>query len=321
MSTITKLRVYDAGSSFVYRCCFQGSRYTGKERDPNTNLDYFGARYYASTMGRFLSPDPSMLDFADQRNPQSLNLYNYALNNPLKYTDPTGLDCVYFNNAGNGVESVDHNSNSGECDQNGGDWVNGTTSASQVNYNPNSDTFNIESSNTWHNYNTTASAPGSQINGTVCYSNCDTPFGYQSSWRLPTFGYLGLGFNGTALGGTAVGFVGVVFDSSRHIGVYWGSGAGAGEGLGFSAGLQAGAANGNSICGMIGPFENVSGTGGEGMAGTVDYFQGEGDAPGGIVRGAGITGGIGGGGGFSATVTGTGVHPFGGHSCSGGTFH
>ncbi len=56
--------------------------FTGKERDAESGNDYFGARYYASTMGRFTSPDPSQLYFADPSNPQSLNLYNYVQNNP-----------------------------------------------------------------------------------------------------------------------------------------------------------------------------------------------------------------------------------------------
>jgi len=71
------------------------SRYTGKERDTESGNDYFPARYYASSMGRFLSPDPSGLFMADPENPQMLNLYSYVGNNPLRYTDPLGLskDC------------------------------------------------------------------------------------------------------------------------------------------------------------------------------------------------------------------------------------
>jgi RHS repeat-associated protein len=65
------------------------SRYTGKERDNESGLDYFGARYYGSSMGRFMSPDPLG---GHLENPQSLNKYAYALNNPLTNTDPTGLD-------------------------------------------------------------------------------------------------------------------------------------------------------------------------------------------------------------------------------------
>ena len=54
-------------------------RFTGKERDSESGLDYFGARYYGSNMGRFMSPDwnsnPDEIPYADIRNPQSLNLY------------------------------------------------------------------------------------------------------------------------------------------------------------------------------------------------------------------------------------------------------
>lgn len=68
--------------------------FTGKERDTESGNDYFGARYYASTMGRFLSPDwsdkPEAVPYADLENPQSLNLYGYAGNNPLRRTDADG---------------------------------------------------------------------------------------------------------------------------------------------------------------------------------------------------------------------------------------
>lgn len=72
------------------------SRYTGKERDTESGNDYFGARYYGSSMGRFMSPDysayPDAVPFADFGNPQSLNLYSYVLNNPLTGADPSGHD-------------------------------------------------------------------------------------------------------------------------------------------------------------------------------------------------------------------------------------
>jgi RHS repeat-associated protein len=77
------------------------SRYTGKERDAESGLDYFGARHYASTMGRFMSPDSGAdatvgvpVPFADLGNPQSLNLYSYGFNNPLSNTDPDGHDVM-----------------------------------------------------------------------------------------------------------------------------------------------------------------------------------------------------------------------------------
>ena len=64
-------------------------KFTGKERDAETGLDDFGARYFGSTMGRFMSADPSM-ESAVLRNPQSWNRYSYTLNNPLRYIDPDG---------------------------------------------------------------------------------------------------------------------------------------------------------------------------------------------------------------------------------------
>lgn len=63
--------------------------YTGKERDAESGNDYFGARYYGSSMGRFMSPDDFTKD-THVADPQSWNLYAYARNNPLRYTDPTG---------------------------------------------------------------------------------------------------------------------------------------------------------------------------------------------------------------------------------------
>jgi RHS repeat-associated protein len=76
-----------------------GSRSTGKERDTESGNDYFGARYYASSMGRFMSPDWSAkaqpVPYATFGDPQSLNLYSYVRNNPLSRTDPNGHWCVF----------------------------------------------------------------------------------------------------------------------------------------------------------------------------------------------------------------------------------
>lgn len=65
------------------------SQFTGKERDAETGLDYFGARYYSGAQGRFTSAD-NFLNDTTARDPQSWNLYAYARNNPLRYVDPTG---------------------------------------------------------------------------------------------------------------------------------------------------------------------------------------------------------------------------------------
>ena len=68
------------------------TRYTGQIRDFETGLDYFGARYYSSPLGRFTSPDPLYVEARRLADPQQINLYAYVRNNPLKFRDPTGMD-------------------------------------------------------------------------------------------------------------------------------------------------------------------------------------------------------------------------------------
>ena len=65
-------------------------RFTGQERDAETGLDYFQARYFSGIQGRFTSPDPGNAG-ADPFDPQSWNGYAYVSNNPLTFTDPSGL--------------------------------------------------------------------------------------------------------------------------------------------------------------------------------------------------------------------------------------
>jgi RHS repeat-associated protein len=62
-------------------------KFDGYERDNETGLDYAQARYFSNAQGRFTSPDSF---FGRKTNPQTLNLYAYVLNNPLKWADPTG---------------------------------------------------------------------------------------------------------------------------------------------------------------------------------------------------------------------------------------
>ena len=69
-------------------------KFTGKERDTESGLDYFGARYFSGAGGRFTSADAP---FADQRaaDPQSWNRYSYVRNNPLAMIDPDGRDALW----------------------------------------------------------------------------------------------------------------------------------------------------------------------------------------------------------------------------------
>lgn len=88
-------------------------RFTQKERDNETGLDYFGARYYAGLQGRFTGVDPynpvlekqaagdsakahsQLVNYIGQA--QNWNRYCYALNNPLKYVDPDGAKITFSN--------------------------------------------------------------------------------------------------------------------------------------------------------------------------------------------------------------------------------
>lgn len=70
-------------------------QFTMQERDIETGLDYFGARYYSSIQGRFIGSDPGKFTPAD---PQNFNRYSYVQNNPLKFIDPTGRDLYLTGN-------------------------------------------------------------------------------------------------------------------------------------------------------------------------------------------------------------------------------
>jgi RHS repeat-associated protein len=83
------------------------TKFTGKERDSESGLDNFGARYNSSAMGRFMSPDPLGILTGQPGDPQGLNLYSYVENNPVNAVDPDGLDCVYINDDSVSVKTGD----------------------------------------------------------------------------------------------------------------------------------------------------------------------------------------------------------------------
>jgi RHS repeat-associated protein len=94
---------YPFGGERVYaNSSPQNYKFTGKERDTESGNDYFGARYYASSVGRFLSPDWSAkimpVPYAKLGDPQTLNLYAYVQNNPLTRFDPDGHCADHYDN-------------------------------------------------------------------------------------------------------------------------------------------------------------------------------------------------------------------------------
>ncbi len=104
----------------------QNYKFTGKEHDSECGLDDFPARYYTSAMGRWMTPDPMGGHVED---PQTLNRYAYARNNPTSLTDPTGLDfylsCQHTDNNGSTCQQMqvgtDKNGNAQMA------WVQGAT--------------------------------------------------------------------------------------------------------------------------------------------------------------------------------------------------
>ncbi|MGA3024603.1 MAG: RHS repeat-associated core domain-containing protein [Bryobacteraceae bacterium] len=86
----------EVGGGLVDWACGYGgvAGYTGKLRDNETGLDFFGARYFSGAQGRFTTPDwsarPEGVPYAVLSDPQTLNQYAYVRNNPLSRPDPDG---------------------------------------------------------------------------------------------------------------------------------------------------------------------------------------------------------------------------------------
>ncbi|MBL8233669.1 MAG: RHS repeat-associated core domain-containing protein [Bryobacterales bacterium] len=89
-------------------------KFTGKERDFETGLDYFGARYMSSAQGRFTTPDTPMLA-QHPSEPQSWNLYSYTANNPLSRIDPDGRNWFEINGQWQWHEGSDVNDKGEAC--------------------------------------------------------------------------------------------------------------------------------------------------------------------------------------------------------------
>jgi RHS repeat-associated protein len=108
--------------------------FTGKERDVESNLDNFVARYNSPTQGRFMNPDPLDILSGQTGDPQGLNLYSYVENNPVSAVDPDGLDCVFVQSNAVWVQR-------GDCTGiNNGTYVAGTVNEKSGTYDPNTGT-------------------------------------------------------------------------------------------------------------------------------------------------------------------------------------
>jgi RHS repeat-associated protein len=81
-------RYYPFGETrFSTGTMYTDKLFTGQREMAELGIYHYGARFYSPTLGRFLSADTIVPGYA---NPQNLNRFAYVLNNPLKYTDPTG---------------------------------------------------------------------------------------------------------------------------------------------------------------------------------------------------------------------------------------
>jgi RHS repeat-associated protein len=97
--------------------------FTGQNQDTSSGIYDFPAREY-NPEGRWPSPDPSGLQYADLTTPQSLNLYAYVQNNPLRFTDPTGLVLCDWGSSDFGGEDYDDDA---DCGADGGTVVTDAT--------------------------------------------------------------------------------------------------------------------------------------------------------------------------------------------------
>ena len=86
-----------------------GSRCSGKERDQETGLDYFGARYLSSAQGRWTSPDAPLAD-QHRQDPQTWNLYGYVRGNPLRLIDTDGRRIAVIENGPTQGNPIGHTS-------------------------------------------------------------------------------------------------------------------------------------------------------------------------------------------------------------------
>jgi RHS repeat-associated protein len=309
------------------------AKFTGQERDTETGLDFFQARYHGSAQGRFLSPDPLGNFVANAADPQTWNMYAYARNNPLVFVDPTGL-C-----------STDSNYNFYDDDPDGttfqydgpcqtfqfDDTVNQQNSGQVVTYDPSDDGDSLDPGFTFGapgvpvTTGPTLTGPLSKQPGT-----CVVPSAFQRA-GIAVQGFLarltgktiGVGLGASAAAGNSVG---VAFSFSRQVVVspngqaafattvtsYDGStplNAAVSPGAGGYGGLQLSVSNAGAPGDVGGPFTDYGFGGGEGFGGGGDFAAGSNDA-GNFIWQLTLTGGVGAGGtGHGLSNTNTSITP------------
>ncbi len=125
-------------------------KFTGKERDSESGLDNFGARYDASSLGRFMTPDwaakPTTVPYAMFGDPQTLNLYAYVRNNPVSRADADGHCADHYKD---GTCKVNVDPKTGDAGVTAGKQLEGVLNKydKAVNALNDKDKFNIKDSN------------------------------------------------------------------------------------------------------------------------------------------------------------------------------
>jgi RHS repeat-associated protein len=301
VSIVFNQAYYPYGDEVYSQSFDPGYKFTGYERDPETELDYAFARYYNYRLGRLMSGDPGPRDLSD---PQTENRYAYVQNNPTNMTDPSGL-CggAVFGFVGDpwfGSSAGFSGGGDGEGGGGGGisfgvgwgedPWWCGSDRQPPI-YMPPAphnapNPFSGETAGIPNGLSIPLQNPLSFLMPTD--PSCE--FGVCGGVINPFTGQVGISVH-RSFWGWAINFAaGIAIDLHFHIAVYHTEGAERSVGASVGGGVQVGVSNADTVCGLRGPFGNASGTlGVEGVGGTVDVFMGSGDGPGGIVTGGTIT--------------------------------
>ncbi|MSP13291.1 MAG: hypothetical protein EXR62_10090 [Chloroflexi bacterium] len=221
--------------------------FTGQPLDSSTNLLYYGARYYDPALGRFLQADTIV---PQPGNPQSLNRYSYVMNNPVKYTDPTGHADACFCDGSPSPAPIYFSGlyRSDEQHQAYLDWAD-----QHPDYNPSTDPI----------------LNGGVRAGWMSPDLYRRDIEYEYNLTLPSAGLglsypegtlqVGLGASAFAAGGVR-GSGSLALDTHGNIGALYGGGGGGYIGLGISSGLFIGVTNAHFVSDLTGESTQVGGS-------------------------------------------------------------